>query len=245
MKKAPPSTSLGQATPDAPRPYIRVEVGAFVYDAQIYRSSPLCCKLNYEKCANIALGRSMASLTSILPQIAPTLRMATSSLYQRQRALVKMKMLPTPQGRGRGSGAEATADTIALMLVSVLATDSLSETEAVVQSLAHAAYVDLSKKDISACPFTGKKTFVEALAFALTDEKVWKLKPSIVVSRDTLGAQIIWFRGRRADASYFGSRPEIMSNFVEREVRLHFKGLAKIREELHISQSALAAGCLK
>src|SRR6201992_1610298 len=119
----------------------------------------------------------MASLTSFLPRIAPMLGLTTSALYERQRALVRMKMLPTPEGRGRGSGAEATADTVAMLLVSVLVTDSLSESEILVQAVAQAAFIDTTKRIISTCPFTAEQIFVDAVARTLADEKLLKFQP--------------------------------------------------------------------
>lgn len=198
----------------------------------------LCVSCRIELCVG-----DMASLTSFLPKIAPTLRMDVTTLYQRQRALVRMKLLPTPQGRGRGSGAEANPETVAMLLVSVLATDSLSETDKLVYALSQAAFIDLPKKKLSTCPFTGERTFVDAIARVLTgDKKLAKLRPSIIVSRDNLSAQILWYRHRRADASYFGSPPEIMSSFLDREVRLHSRALLKIKDELHASMAQTSTG---
>jgi hypothetical protein len=179
----------------------------------------------------------MPSLTSFLPRIAPTLGLTTSALYERQRALVRMKMLPTPEGRGRGSGAEATADTVAMLLVSVLATDSLSETEIYVQALAKSAFLDTKKGKISTCPFTAKQIFVDALACTLAVEKLAKFRPSIVVSRDHGGARILWHRSRRTEASYFGLPPEVMCCYIDRQIRLPFPALLTIKNELRASLS--------
>jgi hypothetical protein len=187
----------------------------------------------------------MPSLTSFLPRIAPTLRLTTSALYERQRALVRMKMLATPEGRGRGSGAEANADTVAVLLVSVLATDSLSETGLYVQALAKAAFLDTAKRKISICPFTAKQVFVKALACTLADEKLAKFRPSIVVSRDKGGARIHWHRSRRTEVSYFGSPPEMMSDYIDREIRLPFPALLTIKNELRASLSHAPIGAEK
>jgi hypothetical protein len=186
----------------------------------------------------------MPSLTSLLPRIAPTLRLTTSALYERQRALVRMKMLPTPEGRGRGSGAEATADTVAVLLVSVLATDSLSESEVLVQALAQAAFIDTTKEIISTCPFTAEQLFVDAVARTLADEKLAKFRPSIVVSRGS-HARIHWHRSRRTEVSYFGSPPEANSEYINREIRLSFPALLTIKNELRASLSRAPIGAEK
>jgi hypothetical protein len=187
----------------------------------------------------------MPSLTSFLPRIAPTLRLTTSALYERQRALVRMKLLPTPEGRGRGSGAEATADTVAMLVVSVLATDSLSETELYVQALAKSAYLDLKKGKISTCPFTATQIFVEAVACTLAVEKLAKFRPSIVVSRDGGGARILWHKSKRTEASYFGLPPEAMSGYIDRQIRLSFPALLTIKNELRASLSNAPIGVEK
>jgi hypothetical protein len=187
----------------------------------------------------------MPSLTSFLPRIAPTLGLTTSALYERQRALVRMKMLPTPEGRGRGSGAEATADTVAMLLVSVLATDSLSETAIYVQALAKSAFLDTKKRKVSTCPFTAKQTFVEALACTLAVEKLGKFRPSIVVSRDGGGARILWHRSGRTAASCFGMLPEATSCYINREIRLSYPALLTIKNELRASLSQAPIGAEK
>ena len=186
----------------------------------------------------------MASLTSFLPRIAPTLGLTTSALYERQRSLVRMKLLPTPEGRGRGSGAEATADTVAALLVSVLATDSLSESEVLVQAIAQSSFIDTAKGILSICPFTAKDQFVDAVACTLADEKLAKFQPSIIVSRGS-HARIEWRRSRRTEVSLFGSLPEVNSEFLSREIRLYFPALLAIKNELRASLSHAPIGVEK
>lgn len=180
----------------------------------------------------------MPSLTSFLPRIAPTLRMETSTLYERQRSLVRAGMLPKPQGRGRGSGAEATPATVSVLLVSVLATDNWSETDLLVQALCHAAHFDLKKKKRLVCAVTDAETFGEALACTLADEKLDLLRPSVTVSRDTGGARIFWQYARRVEASHFGVPPEVMSEYIHREVTLPFRALSNIAKELRAFSEA-------
>jgi hypothetical protein len=144
-----------------------------------------------------------------------------------------MKMLPTPEGRGRGSGAEATADTVAMLLVSVLATDNLSETELFVYATANAAFLDVkNEQKTSRCPFTSSDRFVGALARLLEDEKLAKFRPSVVVSRDGGGERIIWHRSKRTEVSHFGSLRVAASNAIERHVSLSFPALLTIKNEL-------------
>jgi len=67
------------------------------------------------------------SLTSFLPFLSSRLGLSVTALYERQRLLVRHGMLPQPVGRGRGSGVAASPASVAKLLLSVLATDSLSE----------------------------------------------------------------------------------------------------------------------
>ena len=128
----------------------------------------------------------MASLTSILPKIAPTLGLTPGALYERQRNLVRMQLLPTPKGRGRGSGAEATPENVALLLIAVLASDNQSDVEGV-QRLAFASYID---KRRDRCPLTGKQNFRDAMAHLLSHDdaashasiEVSRLEPCALIS---------------------------------------------------------------
>jgi hypothetical protein len=71
----------------------------------------------------------MASLKSFLSGVAPILEVTPAALYERQRALVSLGVLEPIEGRGRGSGVPFTADNFAAVLISMLATDSLSEVD--------------------------------------------------------------------------------------------------------------------
>ena len=73
---------------------------------------------------------SMISLKSRLPSLAARLNMSPAALYERQRALVRAELLKVRPGRGPGSGVPLTAASLATLLISVVATTSLSEVEA-------------------------------------------------------------------------------------------------------------------
>jgi hypothetical protein len=68
----------------------------------------------------------MNSLKSIIPLLADLVALSEHALYERQRALVRGGLIKGREGRGPGSGVEATPETVAMLLISVLATDSLS-----------------------------------------------------------------------------------------------------------------------
>jgi hypothetical protein len=115
---------------------------------------------------------------------------------------VRLGLLPVPQGRGRGSGAEANPKNCALLIIAVLATDNLSDTDGRVIKLANAKF-DASVEPC--CLLTGKDKFVDALAFALGARDLAR-KLHVSVSRTSLSARMYYYRGRRRylDASYFG-----------------------------------------
>ena len=93
------------------------------------------------------------SLKSLIPLLAQTLETTPAALYERQRALVRAGLIAAEPGRGPGSGVRATPHSVAMLLLSLLATGSLSETEKQTKALAN-----LKSKD--GCPITGKKFLV-------------------------------------------------------------------------------------
>ena len=67
----------------------------------------------------------MMGLKTIIPKLAKSLDMSQAALYERQRALVRAGVAsPSPRPRP-GSGVPADAKSVAMLLISVLATGSL------------------------------------------------------------------------------------------------------------------------
>ena len=87
--------------------------------------------------------------------------MTPAALYERQRALVRAGLLHAEPGRGPGSGVRATPESVALLLIALLTTGSLSETESQTRKIANL------KSETERCPLTGKKSFASALTAAL------------------------------------------------------------------------------
>jgi hypothetical protein len=81
----------------------------------------------------------MAGLKSFLFGVAPILGTTGAALYERQRALVSLGVIESAAGRGPGSGAPLTGENFAAVLISVLATDNLSEVDQRVVDLCNAA----------------------------------------------------------------------------------------------------------
>lgn len=108
----------------------------------------------------------MSSLKGYTPALAGHLGTSPVALYERQRELVRSGALEAGDGRGPGSGVRATSPSVAMLMIAVLATDSLSETGEMVGLLAKA------RTTSGVHPFKETKTLVDTLAFILTS-KVW------------------------------------------------------------------------
>jgi hypothetical protein len=126
------------------------------------------------------------SLKAYTPRLAWRLGTTAAALYERQRALVRDGILEQSEGRGPGSGVQLGHYPVALLLVAVLATDSLAETGEKVRILATA------KSTPGRCPLTGKSTFVEAIALVLdmAHHNHWRKIINIIVHR-TSGSALI------------------------------------------------------
>jgi hypothetical protein len=109
--------------------------------------------------------------------------MTPAALYERQRALVRAGLLQAKRGRGPGSGVRLTANTVALLLIAVLATDSLSDTEEKARAVA-------KLRSATRCSLTGANTFGSALAAILASSDISKRVRSISVTRTGPTAEI-------------------------------------------------------
>jgi DNA-binding IscR family transcriptional regulator len=119
----------------------------------------------------------MKSLKSLLPQMAQRLGTTPAALYERQRALVRAGLVDIIPGRGAGSGVRATPHALAMLLISLVATGSLSEVEA------ETTIVARLKSDKEPCPITGKKTFGDALTVVLASKGLIERLDGITVTR--------------------------------------------------------------
>jgi hypothetical protein len=131
----------------------------------------------------------MMSLKAFAPILADLLDLTPAAIYERQRALVRAGVLPTPVGRGRGNGLPATAETATLMLIAIMATDNLSDTDDRVKKL--------SELKISKHPETDSK-LIKASTFRAALVAVMKSAVEVAaveVSRSIPSANI-----------YFGNR---------------------------------------
>src|SRR4029077_11888225 len=79
----------------------------------------------------------MVSRKAFSETLAPLLASTPAALYERQRALIRLGMLPQAV-QGRGKGLPATPETVAMLLVAVMTTDNLSDTDLRVRRMAQA-----------------------------------------------------------------------------------------------------------
>jgi hypothetical protein len=125
----------------------------------------------------------MAGLKSFLYGIAPSLGISPLALYERQRALVNLGAIKSAGGRGPGSGVPLTAENFAAVLISLLATENLSEVDDAVVALCNATakpWRDPRKDLADTVRSKGKPTtFKEALGRVLSDQVE---KPTIVLA---------------------------------------------------------------
>src|SRR6516162_7209468 len=80
----------------------------------------------------------MAGLKTFLGKLSPMLGVTPAALYERQRVLVDIGLIKPRAGRGPGSGVAFTAENLAALVISILATDSLSEIDQRVVDLCNA-----------------------------------------------------------------------------------------------------------
>jgi DNA-binding IscR family transcriptional regulator len=134
---------------------------------------------------------SNPSLKGLIPVLAKAVGMTPAALYERQRALVRAGLLHAESGRGPGSGVRATPESVSMLLVALLATGSLSETESQTKAVANL------KSAMKRCPLTGKKTFATALTAALASQEMAKRVRWLEVERggglgSKVGARIFY-----------------------------------------------------
>lgn len=132
----------------------------------------------------------MTSLKGYIPALARLVGTTPAALYERQRALVRAGLLDQSEGRGPGSGVRATAPSVALLLISVLASENLSDTEARVRAIAEAHPSGRQR-----CPYTKRTNFLDALAAILVGTGAAAGVTDISVSRTAARARIGYWDG--------------------------------------------------
>jgi hypothetical protein len=88
----------------------------------------------------------VSSLKGFIPSLARIVGVSADVLYERQRALVRAGLLAQAEGRGPGSGVRATARSVALLLIAVLASDTLADSAERAKAIAAAKTLNLEKR---------------------------------------------------------------------------------------------------
>jgi hypothetical protein len=147
----------------------------------------------------------MISLKSFCVPLSQILGMTPDALYERQRVLLRSGELKgAVAGKGPGSGVRATVHNVTKLLLSTLATDSLSEIAEKTRKLAALKQVD------GKCPFTGEPRLQNALERILASPELSRSVAGIAVWREDLGAILSYRIGnneRRQELSKFGRPP--------------------------------------
>jgi hypothetical protein len=146
-----------------------------------------------------------SSLKAYMPSLAWRLGTTAAALYERQRALVRGGILEQSEGRGPGSGVHLDPHAVALLLLAVLATDSLSETAEKVTVFAKAR----STMPDHRCPLTAASHFAEAIACTLDPSRRHSSEISSIKVSRTSGSGVIEYirKGRKIVSQFIVSAP--------------------------------------
>ena len=142
----------------------------------------------------------MISLKAFAPELAPFLYATPVALYERQRALTAGGLLDLGAGQGPASGVRLSGQSAAVLLISFLGTDFLSDTAA--DTALFAKMVAQSGK----CPITGKKNFQDALATVLTSEDALNKVGDITLRRGSVRGIFYSPDDKENQVSYFMDR---------------------------------------
>ena len=114
------------------------------------------------------MAKTDLSLKALLPSFAYALDMKDAALYERQRVLVRAGLLKAEAGRGPGSGVRATPRSVAMLLISLVATPSFSEVASCTRAFANL------RSSGGPCDLTGERTFGGATTAILTNGAIAK-----------------------------------------------------------------------
>lgn len=132
----------------------------------------------------------MMSLKAYLPKLAALLGTTPAALYERQRALVRAGLVAPAEGRGPGGGIPPTADTIAMLLIAEMSTDSLSLVESRARQIAGLKPTHDAAVVIRMLFQQKLSTFSGALAEILKSAAFARVVPDVTISRNSGNAAI-------------------------------------------------------
>ncbi|HEX4409946.1 MAG TPA: hypothetical protein VH206_14330 [Xanthobacteraceae bacterium] len=128
------------------------------------------------------------SLKSVLGDLADILNVSPDALYERQRALVRERLLKFTPGTRRKIGVSANLDTIATLVVGMLASSSLTDSGLRTRSMLKA----LPGPAGQVCKLTGAKNFQDAIEAILSSLQISSRVKRIRVSGPSGTAQIFF-----------------------------------------------------
>jgi hypothetical protein len=174
----------------------------------------------------------LASLKAYIPRLARWLETTPTALYERQRALVAAGYLDATEGRGPGSGVRLGADgyVVATLLISVLATDSLSQVERRFREIGAAERRTGSNRRQRP---TERSHFLDAIAELLNRKKWPREVTEIIVSRTSPTAIIgyVDHDGSRHETIFAGAG-QVPNPALQVFVKLDGKLLRQIADDL-------------
>jgi hypothetical protein len=165
------------------------------------------------------------SLKGFTPTLGKAVGMSAAAVYERQRALVRGGLLQVESGKASGSGVRLTGESLALLLVALLATDNLSRTEECTRTFANL------KSIARRCPFTDEATFIAALSTILSSTDLSKRCRGVLVSRTGPSACIFYEKEKEPLASLFslhGRKPKPQPFGMGVDAQLHGSTLREV-----------------
>jgi hypothetical protein len=123
---------------------------------------------------------AMASIKSALPSLSKALSMSETTIYERQRALVRVGALKPVPGRGRGTGVELNSRNLATLLIGCGAFMSLADLDERVHQYIRAPFSGKGGFDL----ITGRKTLRDAIQ-AILEGKFTGLRPEDITGKFT------------------------------------------------------------
>jgi hypothetical protein len=127
----------------------------------------------------------MDSLKNYSERLATWLDLTPAALYERQRQLVRLGLISTPAKTGPGAGVRATPENVAVLLLSCMASDSLSEIATRIMKIARL------RSQTGRCPLTQATNFGGALKAILSNPATAARVSSVHLLR-TFAANIIY-----------------------------------------------------
>jgi hypothetical protein len=142
------------------------------------------------------------ALKAYVPSLARILGMPPATVYERQRNLVRAELLDIGDGWGPGSGVRTTAESVALLVIGALASDTIAAVGVRARDIAETKPADANR-----CPFTRGATFLDALTLILGSQPLPHRAVKISVSRTAARASITY-------QQKFGSKVHLVSEFI-------------------------------